>query len=338
MNVKNHEKKLEHFLDIARAILAGEKIGRKTYLEITATPDEDALLLCPGADMLREAAFGRSVHLCSILNGKSGHCSEDCAFCAQSVHCNAAIDEYPLMPAENLAMHGKELEDTPVNRYSVVTSGRGLSKREIETVAEGLSMLDKSRVGACASLGILDRDSLITLRNAGVQRYHHNLETAESYFPKICTTHTYKDRVETILAAKEAGMSICAGGIVGLGETLDQILELAVALKELEVDAVPLNFFVPIKGTTGNRLHSLTPLKCLKIIALFRYVLPSTEIIICGGREYNLKELHPLVFYAGASGIMTGNYLTTSGRSLWDDLELLSRIGLETRTDLFCQS
>ncbi len=331
MNGKNHEKKLEHFLDTARAILAGEKVGRDAYLEIAGAPDEDALLLCPGADMLREAAFGSSVHLCSILNGKSGRCSEDCVFCAQSVHCSAAIDEYPLMPAEDLARSGKELEDTPVNRYSVVTSGRRLSRRETETVAEGLSMLDKGRIGACASLGILDRDSLIALRNAGVERYHHNLETAESCFPGICTTHTYRDRVETILAAREAGMSVCAGGIVGLGETREQILELAAALKELEVDAVPLNFFVPVEGTAGGRLHSLTPLKCLKIIALFRYMLPDTEIIVCGGREYNLKELHPFVFYAGASGIMTGNYLTTSGRSLEDDLELLSRVGLETR-------
>ncbi|MDY6822951.1 MAG: biotin synthase BioB [Thermodesulfobacteriota bacterium] len=321
----------EALLDLAREVKDGVVPDMDTCLALMAVPEENALWLCAGADMLREARFGRTVHLCVICNGRSGRCSEDCAFCSQSAHGSAVVDEYPLMSAGDLAARGKDLADTPVNRYSVVTSGRRLSKKEVATVAAGLSGIDPEKLHTCASLGILDRESLDALKRSGVSRYHHNLETAESYFSQICTTHTYQDRIDTIQAARSAGMSICAGGILGMGESDEQIAELAVALRELAVDAVPLNFLVPVGGTAGPRLYSLTPMKCLKIIAVFRYVLPETEIIICGGREYNLKALHPLVFYAGASGIMTGDYLTTAGRSLADDLAMLEMLGMTPR-------
>ncbi|MBN2417779.1 MAG: biotin synthase BioB, partial [Deltaproteobacteria bacterium] len=168
------------------------------------------------------------------------------------------------------------------------------------------------------------------LREAGVSRYHHNLETSRSLFNEVCTTHTYDERINTIKRAQKQGMEICAGGILGVGETDEQILEMAVDLKELDVDAIPLNFLVPIKGTPYGDIQTLTPSKCLKIIAFFRYFLPKKQIIVCGGREKNLSELHPLIFYAGASGTMTGNYLTTEGRTLNDDLAMLKQLGLET--------
>lgn len=318
-------------LNLAHTILNGKTPGTDTFQDLIDLPDEKALWLCAGADMLREAKFGRTVHLCVICNGRSGRCSEDCAFCAQSVHGSAEIDTYPLMTADALARPGKELQDTPVDRYSVVTSGKRLSEQETTVVASGLSTIDTAKLDLCASLGTLDRPALETLKNAGVSRYHHNLETAESYFPKICTTHSYQDRINTITAARAAGLSICSGGILGMGESSAQILELALALREQNVDAVPLNFLVPVEGTAGPRLYTLTPMKCLKIIAFFRYVLPQTEIIICGGRAYNLNSLHSLVFYAGASGIMTGNYLTTTGRSLDDDLAMLAMLGMTPR-------
>jgi biotin synthase len=187
----------------------------------------------------------------------------------------------------------------------------------------------------CVSLGILDRDDLELLKSAGVSRYHHNLETSRSYFKNICTTHTYDERIRTIKAGRKAGLSICSGGLFGIGESDEQILELALELKELDVDSIPLNFFIPIKGTRCEKTHQLTPFRCIKIIALFRYVLPRKEIIICGGRENNLKHLHDWVFYAGASGIMTGNYLTTKGRTLQNDIEMLEALHFQVRNPDF---
>lgn len=183
-------------------------------------------------------------------------------------------------------------------------------------------------VDLCASLGILDDDALKKLAAAGVSRYHHNLETARTHFSSICTTHTFDQRIETLAKAKKAGMSVCSGGIFGMGETDKQILELAMELKTLNVDAVPLNFLSPIPGTPLETADLLTPLRCLKIIALFRYVLPDKQILICGGREANLGILQPMIFFAGASGIMTGNYLTTQGPSLENDLDMLDQLGL----------
>ena len=235
------------------------------------------------------------------------------------------------MEKETLVDLGAQVAQTPTHRFSIVTTGRRLEAREVNKVAEALQTINQFNVRTCASLGILTEDALKTLRSAGIDRYHHNLETAQSHFPNTCTTHSYEDRVDTIQRAKALGFSVCAGGILGIGETLDQVLELAVALKALDVDAVPLNFLVPIPGTPFADRPTISPLACLKIIALFRYVMPDKEIIICGGREANLKALHPLVFYAGASGIMTGNYLTAPGRSLEDDLEMIFQLGLTPR-------
>ena len=198
-------------------------------------------------------------------------------------------------------------------------------------MAAALKKTKEFGIETCASLGILNDHALKTLRAGEVNRYHHNLETAESHFSNTCTTHSYQDRLDTIRRAKAHGFSICAGGVFGIGENDDQVLELAFALKDLNVDAVPLNFLVPIPGTPLEKESALSPLACLKIVALFRYVMPEKEIIICGGREANLKALHTLVFYAGASGIMTGNYLTATGRSLESDLEMIAQLGLSVR-------
>ena len=317
--------------DIARRIQAGEIPDDDTLLSLIRMPDDRTFLLFPGADLLREHFFGTSVHLCVIRNGKSGRCSEDCSFCSQSVRARADIDAYPLMSETDLAEPGRRLESTPVNRYSVVTSGRGLSSAEVSAVSRALAAIDTTAIATCASLGILDPGQLAMLRDAGVTRYHHNLESAGSFFANVCTTHTYEERVQTVKAAKAAGLSVCCGGIFGLGETDDQVAELAFALRYLNVNSVPVNFLVPIKGTALEAPPRLSPLRCLRIIAFLRYVLPDKEIIVCGGRAHNLGELHPLVFYAGASGIMTGDYLTTSGRNLADDLALINTLGMTPR-------
>ncbi len=324
-------KNRRHCLKLAEQILDGKDIDPGTYRSLLDIPDAAVLSLCAGADLLREHHFGRTVHLCVICNGKSGRCSEDCSFCAQSAHSRTGITEYPLMSEADLAETGRRLEDSPVNRYSIVTSGKKLSHDEISRVAAALASLDTGRLGTCASLGILAEEELELLRQAGVSTYHHNLETAASLFQQVCTTHTYADRVATVQAARAAGLRVCCGGIFGLGESHDQICELAFALKELAVAAVPVNFLVPIAGTPAAGRSSLTPMKCWKIIAVMRYVLPDKEIIVCGGREHNLGALHPLVFYAGASGVMTGDYLTTRGRTLTDDLALLESLEMSPR-------
>ncbi|MCK9276104.1 MAG: biotin synthase BioB [Syntrophales bacterium] len=321
----------KELIELAEMIIAGNTPDKGIFKNLADMPEEDAFSLMAGADLIRRHFFGREVHLCTIINGKSGRCSENCSFCAQSISAATDAPVYPLLSSEEIHRTGSRAARTPVNRYSVVTSGRGLSLREVGIVAEALSGLDKEGIGTCASLGILDQDSLHVLKSAGVGRYHHNLEAAESHFDRLCTSHTYAQRVQTLKRAKRAGLSICAGGVFGTGENDRQVLELATALKEVDVDSVPLNFLVPIPGTRLEKSQRLTPLRCLKIIALFRFVLPEKEILICGGREFNLQELHPFIFYAGASGIMTSNYLTTAGRSLADDLSMLDRLGLKVR-------
>jgi biotin synthase len=238
---------------------------------------------------------------------------------------------YPLMDKKSLQKGGFYACETTINRYSIVTTGKGLPHGEVKAVAQAMAEFDSGKIGKCASLGILERDDLKLLKSAGVNRYHHNLETCESYFSQVCTTHTYQERVKTIISAQDLGLEICSGGIFGIGETNEHILELAIALRDLDVDSVPINFLIPIKGTPFEYMHNLTPFRCLKIIAFFRYFLPTKEIIICGGRGHNIRELHPMIFYAGASGIMTGNYLTTEGRLLDDDLEMMDSLGFVVR-------
>jgi len=318
------------FLLLAEDIVNNRLPDDETYKEILRH-DNGITGILNGADLIREHYFGRSIHLCTICNGKSGRCSEDCRFCSQSAFYKTDAPVYPIQGKDELIKGGLHASGTPVNRYSIVTTGRGLPSGEVAAVAEAMSELDGLKIGRCASLGILNREDLLTLKKAGVNRYHHNLESSKGYFPKVCTTHTYKERVDTILTAKDLGMEVCAGGIFGIGEKDEHILELALDLRELDVDSIPINFLISIKGTPLESIHNLTPMKCLKIIALFRYVHPNKEIIICGGREQNLGDLQPMIFYAGASAIMTGNYLTREGRTLDRDLEMIRTLGFNTR-------
>ena len=324
---------LEKYLNLAKEILEGYVPSPQAYEDIVHTPDRLVFDLFPGADMIREFHFGREIHLCTICNAKSGRCSEDCAFCSQSAFAGTDTPVYPLLKKEKLLEGAMAAQKSFINRYSIVTSGKRLSKKEVESVADAFGEMDSDKLGYCASLGTLDRDDFDLLMKAGMTRYHHNLETSQSYFGRICTTHSFQERVDTIKAAHEAGLSLCVGGLFGMGETDEQVLELALTLRDLNVDSVPINFLTPIKGTALESCQVLTPLRCLKIIAMFRYVLPDKDVVICGGREANLKELHPLIFYAGASGIMTGNYLTTKGRTLEHDLRMIEHLRFSVRNN-----
>jgi biotin synthase len=321
----------KELLALSESIAEGIQPDDETYRSLASLPESHLFTLLAGADLIRERFFGKTIHLCTICNGKSGVCSEDCAFCAQSITAETNAPVYPLLEAKQLSEGGLRAAQTPIDRYSIVTSGRKASRSEVSEIAEALAVIEGKDIALCASLGILDEPDFNILKRAGVSRYHHNLETAESHFSSICTTHSYQQRVDTIIAARKAGLSVCAGGIFGMGETDAQVIELACALKNLDVEAVPINFLVPIKGTRLEQSKPITPLRCLKIIAMVRFVLPKKDILICGGRESALKDLHPLVFHAGANGIMTNDYLTTSGRSLNEDLKMLKQMGFITR-------
>lgn len=320
-----------YFLDLSAKIISGYNPTKEEYQIIAHTPEESVFYMLAGSNLIRETFHGKSIHLCTICNGKSGQCTEDCSFCSQSAISKSSTITYGLLPKRALQEGALKANGTLINRYSIVTSGKRLSRKEVQIIAESISELAQKNTDYCVSLGTLRKAELEILAEAGITRYHHNLETSKSHFPNICSTHSFEERLETIRQAREAGLSVCSGGIFGVGESDEQILELALTLKQIDIDSIPINFLTPIKGTPLESQSSLSPLKCLKIISLFRYVLPKKEIIICGGRVYNLQDLHPYVFYSGASGIMTGNYLTTEGQTLNKDLELLEVLSLRPR-------
>ena len=282
------------------------------------------------ADETRRRHRGNRVRLCGIINAKSGNCPQDCAFCAQSAHNDAVIERYPLVDADTMVAKAADLNRHKVSRFGIVTSGRSIDQEEeIGEIAKAVSRIRKELSTApCASLGMLSTEHLERLRDAGLTRYHHNLETAASYYENICTTQDYEDSVRTVERAKEAGLQVCSGGLFGMGESPEQRVELLEDLRRLDVDSVPINFLNPIPGTRLEGFHQLTPTDCLKIIAVARLMMPDREIRVCGGRERNLRDLQSWVFPAGADGMMVGGYLTTSGRQISDDLQMLEDLGL----------
>ncbi|MEJ2068930.1 MAG: biotin synthase BioB [Syntrophobacterales bacterium] len=288
------------------------------------------------ASRVREDHFGRRVSLCVIINAKSGLCSEDCAFCSQSVRSRTEIPTYPLLTREQMVDAARSAAEAGAARFSLVTSGRGIySSREKEVILATVAAIREAvDIKVCASLGIVDRPFLADLQAAGVYRFHHNLETAGSFFPEICTTHTFAERVATVEAARDAGLSVCVGGILGLGESVAQRWELAQAIKKLDPDAIPLNFLHPLPGTKLADRPMLPPLEALKIIAAFRLTFPDKSIIICGGRQPTLRSLAPLMFAAGANALMTGDYLTTKGRLPEDDRQMLEDMELELDSEV----
>ncbi len=282
------------------------------------------------ADALRKRRFGDRVDACSIINAKSGNCSEDCAFCAQSAHHDTDAEVYPLLPEGKIVDAARRAFDKGIRRFCIVTSGKAVyTKTELESIARCITRIKDTGIMPCATLGSLSRDQMRLLQDAGLNRFHHNIETSESFFPVICTTHGYEERVETLLIARELGLSTCSGGIIGMGESMSERAEMALALRELGVDSVPLNFLMPIPGTPLGDAKPMRPMDALRTIALFRFMLPEAEVRVCGGRVAGLGELHPLMFHAGANGVLTGDYLTTTGRDYDSDLRLLDSLGME---------
>lgn len=313
-----------------------EKVGQGgelTFAEALAlskVSEEDLPLLLAAANRLREEFVGNEVDLCSIVNGRSGRCPENCAFCAQSAHYETKIDIYSLKTPEELLASAKEAEAGGALRFSIVTSGRGTDKdKEFAKIIEAFKLIKReTKLKICASLGLLTLEHAKALVEAGVERYHHNIETARSFYPEICTTHDFDARAKTIENAHKAGMEVCSGGIIGLGETMEQRLEMAFELKKLQVHSVPINILNPIPGTPLAKQPGLSPREILRTFALFRFILPKQGIRTAGGREVNLRDLQGLALFSGISGMLIGGYLTTGGRAYEDDLKMVQDLGL----------
>ncbi|MDR1996777.1 MAG: biotin synthase BioB [Candidatus Margulisbacteria bacterium] len=298
-------------------------------LKILNTPDAELPELLRQAREIRDKHTGQRAALCSIVNAKSGRCPEDCAYCAQAGRHQTGVAEYALLDTAEIVRQGLAARQNGAHCFGIVTSGRALPPEDLAKVLEAVRLLRAVGVAPAASLGILDQAALRQLKAAGLKRYHHNLETAESFFPQICTTHTYADRVHTARAAKEAGLELCCGGIAGMGESKEQRVELVMAIAELSPDSVPLNFLNPVPGTALQSVQPLGRADICRTIALFRFFLPDKDIGVMGGREQLLGEEQDLVFAAGANGFMLGNYLTTSGNSIEADHALVAAAGLE---------
>lgn len=311
-------------------ILKGGSISKEDASYIVEISVSDIFNLFISANIIRNHSRGSKAELCSIVNAKSGACPEDCSFCAQSSKSKAEIKVYPLLSKEIVIQRAKEAKNSGIKRFSIVTSGRKVSNRDLLEIAGMISEIREIGLLPCASIGLLKEKELSMLKSAGLERYHHNLETSERFFPQICMTHGYADKLKTIEAVKSTGLSICSGGIFGIGETWQDRIDMAFLLKELDVDSIPINFLIPIKGTALGYRDLLKPFEALKIISLYRFILPQKDIRVCGGRIQILGEFNSMVFFAGADSLLTGNYLTTIGRSYEDDLRLIELHGLTT--------
>lgn len=279
------------------------------------------------ANKIRHDSAGSKIELCSIMNAKSGLCSQDCKFCAQSGGRRTGIEAYPLKTKKEMVAQACKAKEIGAERFDLVTSGNRLSKEELHRIVDAVSEITQNvGIKMCASLGSLDEEEFSLLKKSGLSRYHHNIETSPRYFPEICSTHTFQDRVRTIKAAKNAGLEVCSGGIIGLGETLDDRIEMALCLKELGVDSVPLNILVPIKGTPLENQNTLPCADAIKTIALFRIILKDQIIKIAAGRESVFKDFQGAAFMAGANGMLIGGYLTIKGRQVSEDWKLIEEV------------
>ncbi len=310
--------------------LKGQSISSDKALQLESFTHEELDYLFIGTDRIRDKFKGEDVKICSIVNAKSGRCVEDCSFCAQSSSFQTDAPETELMSVEEMVAAAKEAEAFGANEFSIVASGTKMDDRkELDRVIEAVRRIKtETTLETCCSLGLMELDDLKELKAAGLDRCHHNLETAASFFNKIVTTHTYEDEVKAIQNAKEAGLQVCVGGIFGMGETFAQRVELAFAIRELGTQSLPINFLKPIDGTGLDHLETIEYYDALKTIALLRLVLPKIDLFVCGGREEVMTDKQEHLFSAGANGILGGNYLTTKGQDPKRDIEMIHSLGL----------
>ena len=313
---------------ISEKVLNGELIDKDTALMLLNYNTEN---LCEEANKIRKCFCGHEFDLCTIINGKSGRCSEDCKFCAQSNHYKAEVENYELLDKKYITEEAIYNDKKNVGRYSIVTSGRKLSEKEVGSLCDTYTEIKKSsKIKLCASCGLLTYEELCKLKEAGVTRYHNNLESSRRFFPKICTTHTYDEKIETIKAAKKAGLKVCSGGIMGLGESMEDRIDLAFTLRDLEITSIPINILNPIKGTPLENNKILTLDEVRKIVAIYRFILPKAQLRLAGGRGL-LEDKGLSVFESGSNAAITGDMLTTSGISIDEDIEIIKKLGYEVK-------
>jgi biotin synthase len=313
---------------IERRILAGGAVTREEARQLTGVSDDCLMRLMAAADRIRLHFKGNRFDACSLISARSGRCGEDCAFCSQSGHHSGNAETHPLVSGDEILTAARIAHESGASRFCTVTSGGALSDADFVQLLDQLKRVEAEvPIALDASLGFLDDRRAAQLRDAGVTRYNHNLECAQDHYPAICSTHTWEQRVDTVKRVRNTGMSICCGGIIGMGETEEQRLDLAFTLAELGVDCVPVNILNPRPGTPLEHATPPRPLEILKTVALFRLILPKATIKIAGGREVNLRDFQAAALRSGANGMIIGGYLTTSGRSLEDDLLMIQQAG-----------
>lgn len=310
---------------LADDIINGKRLTRKDDLSFFIDCELDALL--EGADKIREYFCGDKVDLCTIINGRSGRCGEDCKYCAQSAHNHTNCEVYDFLPKEKILAEALANEKEGVDRFAIVTAGRSLSGEDFEKAIDAYETMHKEcKLDLCASLGFLTKEQFHRLHEAGVTSYHDNIETSRRNFPNICTTHTYDEKIATIKTAQEEGFCVCSGGIIGMGETWEDRLDMAVSLAELGIMSIPINALMPIPGTPLENLEQLSENDILRTIAFFRYINPEANVRLAAGRALITND-GEAAFSGGASATITGNMLTTSGSTIESDKKLLSGMG-----------
>lgn len=320
---------LPDFQKFADLAVDEKPISRDDALAVLNTPDGQLLGLLDAAFQVRQKFFGTSVQLYYLKNAKSGLCPEDCGYCSQAKGSEAEIDKYPMLNAERLLDGARKAAESNARTYCIVASGRGPSDREVDHVANVVRQIkDETGLHICCCLGLLKPDQAKTLKEAGVDRVNHNLNTSERFHDEIVSTHTFQDRLETLNTCSDVGLELCAGMIVGMGETNEDIVDVALKLAELKVESIPINFLIPIEGAQLGRPVDLTPQFCLKVLAMFRFTNPSTELRIAGGREVNLRSMQSMGLYP-ANSMFVSDYLTTPGQRAEDDFQMIRDLGFE---------
>lgn len=313
--------------DLAEQALAGNAPSRDDARAVLRADDDELLPLLHAAFRVRKRFHGRDVRLHVLRNAKSGLCRENCAFCSQAIGAYSGVDRFPMQTVEQLVEGARKAHEMGAVKYCMVTATRGPSEKELDVICEAVRRIKaEMNINICTSLGLLTEAHAAKLAAAGVNRFNHNLETSRAFFPKVCQTHTFEDRIRTVKIAKAAGMEACCGGIMGMGETLDDRIDLAFTLRELEVESIPVNFLDPRPGTPLADVPKLTPMECLKCLCMYRFVNPTRDIRVAGGREVVLKHLQPLALYP-ANSMFSEGYLTTPGQGYEKDMAMLEEAG-----------
>lgn len=310
-------------------VLQGKEISKEEALKLVTAPLQD---LCSYADEIRKHFCGNTFDMCTIINGKSGRCSENCKYCAQSAHYCTKIEEYPLLDSNTIVEQAHYNDDRGVLRYSIVTSGKALNDAEIENVCQSIRRIkEETNVKVCVSFGLLNAKQFEKIKQAGVERVHNNLETSRNNFPNVCTTHTFDDKIKAIKSAQSVGLNVCSGGIMGLGETMEDRIDLALSVRELGIKSIPINLLNPIPNTPYENNPILTNDEMCRIVAIFRFINPKSFIRLAGGRGL-LEDFGKRCFQSGANAVISGDMLTTTnGMTIEKDMQMVKSLGYEVK-------